>query len=161
MAAVMGPYSPHAYHQSAFTNPVLPIYYNGSSNSNSTYHQVRSKRVSSKVKKPAAQTSDQVQSSSPRLRSRREPRIHRQVIRLPTPEPIYRQVRHRLPTPERSVIQRTVIQKANGDVIIEQERHRKGVRSHSQTVTSRTNRNSRTRKSNVEKSNSNAKKNLS
>ena len=69
------------------------------------------------------------------LRPRREPRIHRQVILLPTPEPIYRQVRHRLPTPERQTIQRTFIQKANGDVIVQQERHRKKGRSQSRSKT--------------------------
>ena len=59
------------------------------------------------------------------LRPRRRPRIHRQVILLPTPEPIYRQVRHRMATPEREVIQRTFVQKANGDVIMQQSQPRK------------------------------------
>lgn len=67
------------------------------------------------------------------LRPRRAPRIHREVIVLPTPEPIYRQVRHRLPTPERRTIQRTVIQKSNGDTIVQQERHRKKKKSKSQS----------------------------
>ncbi|CAF0722757.1 unnamed protein product [Adineta ricciae] len=52
---------------------------------------------------------------------RRQPRIIRQVIKLPTPEPIYRQVRHRMPTPEREVIRRTVIKKANGDIVVRQQ----------------------------------------
>lgn len=56
------------------------------------------------------------------LPPRRKPRVYRQVIVLPTPEPIFRQVRHRLPTPEREVIQRTIIQSANGEKIIEQRR---------------------------------------
>ncbi|UJR21476.1 hypothetical protein I4U23_024560 [Adineta vaga] len=59
--------------------------------------------------------------ADPSIFRRRQPRIIRQVIKLPTPEPIYRQVRHRLPTPEREVIQRTIIKKANGDVVVRQQ----------------------------------------
>lgn len=158
MAAVMSPYLPHAYHQSAFSTSNLPIFYTGpTTTTKNTYHQTRPQKIQSKSKPTPIQSVDKTETSSPPLRNRREPRIHRQVIRLPTPEPIYRQVRHRLPTPERSVIQRTVIQKANGDVIIEQERHRKNVRSHSQTVTTRATRTSRTRKSNVDQNKNNPK----
>ena len=160
MAAVMSPYLPHAYHhQSALSNTNAPIFYKGPSTTGTTYRPVRSQKAQPKPKTTAVPAADKVEVSSPPSRSRREPRIHRQVIRLPTPEPIYRQVRHRLPTPERSVIQRTVIQKANGDVIIEQERHRKNVRSHSQTVTTRTTRTSRTRKPTSNQKKTNAKQN--
>jgi hypothetical protein len=67
------------------------------------------------------------------------------VIVLPTPEPIYRQVRHRLPTPERQVIQRTVIQKSNGDVIVQQERSRTKPRSQSRSDPRTQTRSSRSR----------------
>ena len=65
------------------------------------------------------------------IRPRRQPRVYREVIVLPTPEPIYRQVRHRLPTPDREVIRRTVIQKANGDVVVQQDRTKTKPRSQS------------------------------
>ena len=58
------------------------------------------------------------------LPARRKPRVYRQVIVLPTPEPIYRQVRHRLPTPERKVIERTILHTANGERIVSQKQPR-------------------------------------
>jgi len=79
------------------------------------------------------------------LRPRRAPRIYRQVIRLPTPEPTYRQVRHRLPTPERQVIQRTVIQKANGEVVVHQQRPSPKARSQSRAEPRTQTRSSRSR----------------
>jgi hypothetical protein len=36
-----------------------------------------------------------------------------------------------MPTPERQVIQRTIIQKANGDVVVQQQRPTPKTRSHS------------------------------
>jgi hypothetical protein len=86
-----------------------------------------------------------VDSAAPSSPPRREPRIYRQVIVLPTPEPIYRQVRRRLPTPERQVIQRTVIQKSNGDVVVQQQRPTTKTRSQSRTEYKTQTRSSRSR----------------
>jgi hypothetical protein len=146
MATVISSYSPHTYHQSTYANSTLPLFYNASPVS-SSYYQARPQK-----QQTASQilNTDYVDSISQTLRPRREPRIHRQVIVLPTPEPIYRQVRHRLPTPERGIIQRTIIQKANGDVVVQQERHRKKTRSHSQVAIVKTVRSSRTRQLNTD-----------
>ena len=141
MATVISSYSPHIYHQSSYLNTTMPLFYNVQPLPNNYYQPtpVRQRTAS------PIQTTEYKDSNAQLLRPRREPRVHRQVILLPTPEPIYRQVRHRLPTPERQVIQRTVIQKANGNVVVQQERHRKKARSQSRTATSRQTRSSRTR----------------
>ena len=148
MAAAVGSYPSHAYHRPTYSNSTLPLFYHVQPVSNG-YHQAPPHNHQQKTT-PLTQIGDYVDSISPPLLRRREPRIRRQVIMLPTPEPIYRQVRHRLPTPERGVIQRTVVQKANGDVIVQQERHRKKNRSHSRAA-----RSSRTRPSNADWNNCN------
>ncbi|CAF1017900.1 unnamed protein product [Didymodactylos carnosus] len=51
------------------------------------------------------------------LTTRRQPRRYRQVIRLPDPEPIYRTIRRRMPTPERQIVNKTIYQKQNGDIV--------------------------------------------
>jgi len=97
------------------------------------------------VQQQQAPAIEYIDSGEKPLRPRREPRIYRQVIVLPTPEPIYRQVRHRLPTPERQVIQRTVIQKANGDVVVQQQRPTTKTRSQSRAEHKTQTRSSRSR----------------
>lgn len=88
------------------------------------------------------------------LPARRKPRVYRQVIVLPTPEPTYRQVRHRLPTPERKVIDRTIIHTAKGETIVRQQHQRStgksSGRSESRTETSTQNRSSRSRPVNTD-----------
>jgi hypothetical protein len=135
MAAAVGSYPSHAYHRPTYSNSTLPLFYHVHPQPTG-YHHRAARQIHHQTTTPLIATSDYVDSISPPLRRRREPRIRRQVIMLPSPEPIYRQVRHRMPTPERGVIQRTVIQKANGDIVIEQERHRKKQRSHSRTARS-------------------------
>ncbi|CAF2397377.1 unnamed protein product [Rotaria sp. Silwood2] len=134
MAAAVSSYSPNLYHQQSYLNSTLSSFYAAQFIPNN-YYRPKSQKQQEQQQKPRTptptKTTEKVDSNIQQLRPRREPRIRRQVIVLPTPEPIYRQVRHRLPTPERQVIQRTVIQKANGDVIVQQQRHRKNIRSHS------------------------------
>ena len=117
MATIASSYSPYMYHQQPYYYPTI------SSVSSAPY--VASNYYAPQQPQPQPQQIPSVQyvdSSVQSLRPRRAPRIYREVIRLPTPEPIYRQVRHRMVTPERQVIQRTVIQKANGNVIVQQQR---------------------------------------
>ncbi|UJR27343.1 hypothetical protein I4U23_008636 [Adineta vaga] len=128
MAAVVNSYPVSLYHP--HINRVVTPYYNAQYISSNYYKtkpqkpQPKRARTSS-PKKVLEHTDSKIQ----HVRPRRQPRIHRQVIVLPTPEPIYRQIRHRLPTPERQVIRRTFLQRANGDVIVQQERQRKRTRS--------------------------------
>ncbi|CAF1188332.1 unnamed protein product [Didymodactylos carnosus] len=61
--------------------------------------------------------SNDVQPFSAYQITRRQPRKYRQVIRLPDPEPVYRTVHRRMPTPERLVISKTIIQKQNANII--------------------------------------------
>jgi hypothetical protein len=135
MAAVVSSYPTNLYHQPSYINTNLTAYY-VAQYLQSKYYKPKPQKQQTQPRTPTpTKTIEPVDSTVQQLRPRREPRIRRQVIVLPTPEPIYRQVRHRLPTPERQVIQRTVIQKANGEVIVQQERHRKKTRSQSQSKT--------------------------
>ena len=132
MAAVVGSYPVSLYHP--HLNPLATSYYNASFIP-SNYYRSKSPKPppkrsrTSSPKKVLEHTDSKIQ----HVRPRRQPRIHRQVIVLPTPEPIYRQIRHRLPTPERQIIRRTFLQRANGDIIVQQERHRKKTRSRTTT----------------------------
>jgi hypothetical protein len=153
MAAVVSSYPPSAYHQQPYFNSKLTSFYATQYIRNNCYKPKLQKQQKQKVQPRTPTptiTIEQMDSNVQQLRPRREPRIHRQVILLPTPEPIYRQVRHRLPTPERPVIQRTVIQKANGEVIVQQERHRKKMRSQSRSKATTQARSPRTRQDNVD-----------
>ncbi|CAF0824076.1 unnamed protein product [Rotaria sp. Silwood1] len=131
MAAVVSSYPPNVYHQQSYFNSPLTSVYAAQFIRNN-YYKPKPQKQQPKIRTPTpTKTPEYVDSNIQQLRPRREPRIRRQVILLPKPEPIYRQVRRRLPTPERPIIQRTIIQKANGDVVIEQQRHRKKIRSQS------------------------------
>jgi hypothetical protein len=134
-AAVVSSYPSNLYHQPSYLNSNLIAYYVAQYLRNQYYKSKPQKQQTQPRTPTPTKTTEPIDSTVQQLRPRREPRIHRQVILLPTPEPIYRQVRHRLPTPERQVIQRTVIQKANGDVIVQQERQRKKTRSQSRSKT--------------------------
>jgi hypothetical protein len=134
MAAILTSYPPNVYQQQSYLNSALKSFY-GIQFSRNNYYKPNLQKQQQKQQRKQPQTltptktSERIDSNVQQLRPRREPRIHRQVIVLPTPDPIYRQVRHRLPTPERQIIRRTVIQKANGEIIVQQERHRKKARS--------------------------------
>jgi hypothetical protein len=133
MAAVISSYVPNIYHQ--HLNSLFTLFYGTQYISNNNHKTKRqNQRLRSRTTTPSKAV-EHVDNRVKQLPVRRQPRIHRQVILLPTPEPIYRQVRHRLPTPERQVIHRTFYQKANGDVVVEQERHRKKARSQSRPQT--------------------------
>ena len=135
MAAVVSSYPSNAYHSKSYLNPNLLSFYTAQYIQKNYFPKQRQQKPA-KIRTPTpTKIIERADSNVQQLRPRREPRIHRQVILLPTPEPIYRQVRHRLPTPERQTIQRTFIQKANGDVIVQQERHRKKGRSQSRSKT--------------------------
>jgi len=143
MAAVVSSYPPNAYHQQSYLNSKLISFYGPQYIPNIYYKPKPQKQQKQKKQQQQhesrtptpTKTTEHDDSNVKQLHPRRAPRIHRQVILLPTPEPIYRQVRHRLPTPERKVIQRTVIHKSNGDVIVQQKRHAKKIRSQSQSKT--------------------------
>ena len=142
MAAIVSSYLPNVYHQQSYLNSKLISFYGPQYIPNNYYkpkpqkQQKQKKQQQQESRAPTpTKTIEHGDSNVQQLRPRRAPRIHRQVILLPTPEPIYRQVRHRLPTPERKVIRRTVIQKSNGDVIVQQERHAKKIRDHSRSKT--------------------------
>ena len=128
MAAAVSSYQANAYHQSSYPRSYTSQYHHYHHHHHHHHHSQHQptahNRQSQRRTVTPIRTVELIDSNVESLRPRREPRIHRQVIVLPTPEPIYRQVRHRLPTPERGTIQRTVIQKSNGDVIVQQERHR-------------------------------------
>ena len=126
MAAVVGPYLPNVYHQqSCFFRALTPVPI-AQIISNDYYRPEQQQRLQPSM---LTRTIEPVDSNVVQLHPRRAPRIRREVIVLPTPEPIYRQIRHRLPTPERQIIQRTVIKKSNGDVIIQRQRRRENKRS--------------------------------
>lgn len=112
-----------AYPQQYYNYSTLPSVYSLASAQNNSYTM------------PVIQTPVQYvdQATADLIRPRRQPRVYREVIYLPTPEPVYRQVRRRLPTPERQVIQRTIIQKANGDVIVQQQNPTTSKRSQSRS----------------------------
>ncbi|CAF0753762.1 unnamed protein product [Adineta steineri] len=138
MAAIVNSYTPNAYNQ--HLSPLLTQYY-GAQFIPNKYHKAKSLRQHKPQQKPQqkrfrtptpTRAPELVEHNIKHIRPRREPRIHRQVIVLPTPDPIYRQVRHRLPTPERQVIHRTFVQKANGDVVVQQEQQRQRKKSTSQ-----------------------------
>jgi hypothetical protein len=146
MATMISSYPPYMYHQQsynyhqqAYNYPILPSVYSQPPIQNNYYVPQQQQQ------QQQTKTVEYVNSEAPLLRPRREPRVYRQVIVLPTPEPIYRQVRHRLPTPDRQVIQRTVIQKANGDVIVQQQRPTKKPRSQSRLESKTQSRPSRSR----------------
>ncbi len=129
-------YPPYMYPQQGYNYPGLPSVYS-SQPVRKNYYIPQQQQQTTMV-----QYAD---SSAQRLRPRREPRIYRQVILLPTPEPVYRQVRKRLPTPERQVIQRTVIKKSNGDVVVQQQRPTTKPRSQSRSEPKPPTRSSRSR----------------
>lgn len=125
----------NAYPQQYYNYPTLPSVYSLPPAQNNSYTLPT---VQTPVQYVDAATAD-------KIRPRRQPRVYREVIVLPTPEPVYRQVRHRLPTPERQVIQRTIIQKANGDVIVEQQKATPSKRSQSRVEAKPSTRTSRPR----------------
>ena len=142
MAAVINSYPANAYHQTSYLHSNMnPFYTTQYLHHHHHHHHHRHQQHQPTLRKRPIQhrtstpirTIEAMDSNMQSLRPRRAPRIHREVIVLPTPEPIYRQVRHRLPTPERRVIQRTVLQKSNGDTIVQQERYRKKKKSKSQS----------------------------
>jgi hypothetical protein len=145
MATLINTYPTNVYHQQPYYYPTLPSFY-------------PSQPVPNNYNIPPPQQQQQttrvqyVDSGMQSLRPRRAPRFRREVIVLPTPEPIYRQVRHRLPTPERQVIQRTFIQKANGDLVVQQQQQKqtKSSRSQSRSETSTKTRSSRSRQVNTD-----------
>jgi len=146
MAAVVSSHPPTLYHQQSHLNSKLTSFYMPQyipKNSYKPKPQKQQQEQQPRTPTPT-KTTEHVDSNVQQLRQRREPRIHRQVILLPTPDPIYRQVRHRLPTPEQKVIQRTIIQKANGDVIVQHERHKKKIKSKNQSKTTTQARSTRT-----------------
>lgn len=139
MATVISAYPPQMYHQGSYHYPTLSSVY-------SLQQPFFSNYFIPKQSPPQAQPQQQVQpqpqppvtrqyvdSEIQSLRPRRQPRVYREVIVLPTPEPIYRQVRHRLPTPERQVVQRTVYQKRNGEVLVREQRSKPKQRTQSRT----------------------------
>lgn len=143
MAAAVSSYPANAYHQSSYPHSNISSFYTSQYHHHHHHrhhhhhHQhnqptVHKRQTQRRISTPT-RTVELIDSNVESLRPRREPRIHRQVIVLPTPEPIYRQVRHRLPTPERGIIERTVIQKSNGDVIVQQGRHRQKKRNKTQS----------------------------
>jgi hypothetical protein len=140
MATLVSSHSPNKYHQQQpYFNSTLSSFY-GSKPHHNNYYQPKSQ-------KPIV-TIEYIDSDVQPSRPRRQPRIHRQVILLPTPDPIYRQVRHRLPTPERPVIQRTTIQKGNRAIVVEQQRHREKTSSKNRSETTTQTRSPRTRQIN-------------
>lgn len=161
MAAVINPYPPSLYHVPSYLNATLSSFYTAQHvhrnyykpipkrQDRQHYHPQRQQQ-NPRTPTPTRKLIEKVDSNIQQLRPRREPRIHRQVIVLPTPEPIYRQVRHRLPTPERQVIRRTVIQKANGEVHVRQERHRKKTRNPSPLESTSETQSPRLQESNAE-----------
>jgi len=144
MAAVVSSYQPTLYHQQSYLNSKLISFYGSQYIPNNYYKPKPPKQQKQQQKQQQQQESrtptptktiEHGDSNVQKLRPRRAPRIHRQVILLPTPDPVYRQVRHRLPTPERKVIRRTVIHKSNGDVVVQQERNTKKIRGQSRSKT--------------------------
>jgi hypothetical protein len=156
MAAAVSSYPPRLYHQRAYFNPILASFYRAPYIPHNFY-QPKPQKPQKRQWQPRTPTptkiTEPIDSNAQKRRPRREPRIRRQVILLPTPEPIYRQVRHRLPTPERKVIQRTIIQKGNGDVIIQQKRHAPEARSQSRSNTNPKARSPRTQQANTDPKN--------
>jgi len=149
MAAVVSSYPPTLYHQQSYLNSKLISFY-GSQYIPNNYYKPKPQKQQQKQQQESrtptpTKTIEHGDSNAHKFRPRRAPRIHRQVILLPTPDPVYRQVRHRLPTPERKVIRRTVIHKSNGDVVVQQERHTKKIRSHSRSKTTTQARSTHTR----------------
>ena len=138
MTAVIQSYYPTVYQQ--------PSFYPAQSNPSPYYASPSVQQQ--QYKSPT--TSYVAGSTWGNLPPRRQPRFFREVIMLPTPAPIYRQVRHRLPTPERQVIQRTVVQKANGDVVVQQQRPVYHPRSQSRSETGTKTRSSRSRQVNTD-----------
>jgi len=145
MATMISSYPTHMYHHHMYNYPILPSIYSQQPVQNNYYIPQQQQPPQQQQQKRQITSVQYVDSATPSSRPRREPRIYRQVIVLPTPEPIYRQVRHRLPTPDRQVIQRTIIQKANGDVVVQQQRPKTKTRSHSRTEYKTQTRSSRSR----------------
>ena len=134
MATLVNSYPTQLYHQQLYNYPTLPSLYSLQPPQNNYYVPPPPQQQQQQQPQPKQTSTVQyIDSSAPIVRPRRQPRVYREVIVLPTPEPIYRQVRHRLPTPDRQVIQRTIIQKSNGDVIVQQERSRTKPRSQSRS----------------------------
>ncbi|CAF2061363.1 unnamed protein product [Rotaria magnacalcarata] len=147
MATVISSYTPYMYHQQPYYYPTLPSVYSTQTDANNYYYPMQQPRVQPQQQQQQRQPTkvQYVDSGLQSLLPRRQPRIYREVIVLPTPEPIYRQVRRRLPTPERQVIQRTIVQKGNGDVIVREQRPKPKVRSHSRSEHTTQSRSSRSR----------------
>lgn len=133
MATMMSSYPSYVYNQQPYHFPTAYSQQPVQNNYYAPQQQQQQQTTSSQY----------VDSSASLMRPRRQPRIYREVIVLPTPEPIYRQVVRRLPTPDRETIQRTVIQKANGDVIVRQQQPK--TRSHSRSEHKGYSRSSRSR----------------
>ncbi|CAF0893094.1 unnamed protein product [Rotaria sp. Silwood1] len=131
MATAISSFTPFAFNQQSYYYPTLPSTFSLSAFPNNFYfpqqHQMQPQQQQQQFTTPVQYVDSGIQS----LRPRRQPRIYREVIRLPTPEPTYRQVRYRLPTPERQVIQRTVVQRGNGEVVVREQRPQRKPRSHS------------------------------
>ncbi|CAF2406065.1 unnamed protein product [Rotaria sp. Silwood2] len=129
MATAISSFTPFTFNQQSYYYPTLPSTFSLPPFSNNFYfpqqQQIQPQQQQQTI--PTQYVDSGIQS----LRPRRQPRIYREVIVLPTPEPTYRQVRYRLPTPERQVIQRTVIQRGNGEVVVREERPRTKPRSQS------------------------------
>lgn len=122
MATMIGTYPSSMYYPQGYNYPLYPSVYPSQPIQNNYY-----------TPSPQPNTTVQHVDASATVRPRRQPRVYREVIVLPTPEPIYRQVRHRMPTPDRQVIQRTIIQKSNGDVIVRQDQTKSKPRSQSRS----------------------------
>jgi hypothetical protein len=154
MATVVSSYLPYMYHQQPYYYPTLPSVSSPPFAPNNYYspppppQQQQYQQRQPQQQQPQQQQTTKVQyvdSNSEYIHPRREPRIYRQVILLPTPEPVYRQVRHRMPTPERQVIKRTITQKANGTVVVQQQRPTTKPRSQSRVDSNTQTRSSRSR----------------
>lgn len=124
---MIGTYPSPMYYPQGYNYPTFPSVYSSQPIQNNYYSPSTPSNTS--VQYVDASSS----SAAATIRPRRQPRVYREVIVLPTPEPIYRQVRHRLPTPDRQVIQRTIIQRANGDVIVRQDQTKSKPRSQSRS----------------------------
>jgi hypothetical protein len=158
MATAVSSYLPYMYHQQQYYYPTLPSIssppppvYNNYYTPPQPQSPVYNNYYAPPQPQPQPQKQKQkitvqyVEPSKESMPPRREPRVYRQVIRLPTPEPVYRQVRHRMPTPEREHINRTIIKKANGDVVVQQQRSATKPRTQSRSETTKQPRQSRSR----------------
>ncbi|CAF0925963.1 unnamed protein product [Rotaria sordida] len=137
MATAISSFTPFTFNQQSFFYPTLPSTYpvlsflNNFNFPQQQQIQPQKEQIQIQPQQQQATPIHYVDSGMRSLRPRRKPRIYREVIVLPTPEPTYRQVRYRLPTPERRVVERTVLQKRNGEVVVREQRPKTKARSHS------------------------------